>query len=183
MSKFARYERARPKMSDSSKPEALVRRAEIRDCKALAEIKTEREGSGDIGAQRDWFESLLSRPSELVLVGEVSREVVAYGRVVHHQGSVGCPAGWYLVGLVVSPPHRRRGIGRFLTEERLEWIAGRAPEAFYFANERNAPTIDLHGTLGFVEMTRDFTFPGVQFEGGGGILFHVDLRTGPGGGA
>jgi hypothetical protein len=36
-------------------------------------------------------------------------------------------------------------------------------------------SIDLHRDLAFVEVTRDFTFPGVTFEGGSGILFMTAL--------
>ena len=72
---------------------------------------------------------------------------------------------------------RRRGIGIELTRQRLAWIGDRAGSAYYFANARNVPSIDLHAKLGFAESTRDFTFPGASFEGGAGILFRVDLRA------
>ena len=40
-------------------------------------------------------------------------------------------------------------------------------------------SIDLHRQLGFVELTRDFTFPGASFEGGVGILFNTELGQRP----
>jgi hypothetical protein len=64
-----------------------------------------------------------------------------------------------------------------LTPQRLAWIGDRADAAYYFANARNVTSIDLHGKLGFIEVTRDFTFPGASFEDGAGILFRVDLRA------
>jgi ribosomal protein S18 acetylase RimI-like enzyme len=138
-------------------------------------ILTEREGGGDVLARRDWFEGQVDSPGAFLLVAEVAGKVVGYGRVVHHPGSEGCPPGCYLVGLVVSPTFRRHGIGRELTISRLRWVAERASEVFYFANERNRATIDLHAALGFREMTGDFTFPGVTFLGGRGVLFRAEL--------
>lgn len=35
--------------------------------------------------------------------------------------------------------------------------------------------LGLHASLGFVKVTRDFTFPGVEFRGGVGVLCRVDL--------
>ncbi len=85
------------------------------------------------------------------------------------------PAGWYLSGVIVAEDYRRRGIGRRLTQARLNWIAERDRAAYYFSNARNRASIDLHRAFGFVELTRDFTFPGASFEGGVGILFKAEL--------
>src|SRR5215213_6291577 len=38
------------------------------------------------------------------------------------------PARWYLIGLVVAPDHRGKGIGRALTEARIAYALDRAPE-------------------------------------------------------
>lgn len=76
----------------------------------------------------------------------------------------------------MRPDQRRRGIGRALTLARLEWIAARGEKAYYFANEMNRASIDLHAAVGFVELTRDFQHPGAQFSGGSGILFECDFR-------
>jgi ribosomal protein S18 acetylase RimI-like enzyme len=177
VSEFARYEPKRTPKAGSSRTEtANVRPAEVRDCETLAEILTRREGQGDVAGRRSWFESQVDGPEGLLLVAEVAEKVVGYGRVTRHPGSEGCPPGWYLAGLVVSPAFRRQGVGRQLTTRRVEWVAERAPEVFYFANERNGATIHLHADLGFREVTRDFTFPGVTFQGGRGILFRADLQ-------
>ncbi len=80
--------------------------------------------------------------------------------------------------MIVDPAHRRRGIAAELTRRRLKWIAERAGEAFYFANARNQVSIDLHARFGFVELTRDFAYPGATFAGGAGILFRADLVMG-----
>jgi GNAT superfamily N-acetyltransferase len=180
VSQFARYEADRPAATSSPWTEHLrVRPAAVRDSGALAEILIQREGGGDVVAHRNRFNDLVDRAGKLLLVAELAVGVVAYGYADHHGGSEGCPPGWYLVGLVVSPPFRRHGIGRLLTTRRLDWIAERASEAFYFANERNRATIDLHTELGFKELTRDFAFPGVAFRGGSGVLFRADLDATP----
>ena len=85
------------------------------------------------------------------------------------------PCGYYLVGVIVAPPARRRGVGRALTEARLAWIGGRAREAWYFANAQNDASLELHRQLGFEEVTRSFWFPEVTFDGGEGVLCRVRL--------
>ncbi len=80
------------------------------------------------------------------------------------------PAGWYLLGLVVDPRERRRGIGAQLTASRTRWIWERAAEAWYFANARNLVSLELHARLGYREVTRDLWVPGVTFDGGVGVL-------------
>ena len=80
----------------------------------------------------------------------------------------------------MRPILRRRGVGHALTLARLEWIATRSEKAYYFANDRNQASVDLHAVLGFVELTRDFHHPGAQFSEGTGILFECDLRMSKG---
>lgn len=164
---------------------ALVRKATPSDLEALARISAEREGVA-IETSRDalvrvWFVGDASSRRQLE-VAEIDGQVVAFGKVMHFTPAVDAPpdiapAGWYLSGLVVSPDHRRRGIGLALTRSRLVWIAERASEAYFFASAVNRPTIDLHVRCGFVEVTRRFSYPGVTFTGGVGILFRKGLTS------
>ena len=85
------------------------------------------------------------------------------------------PPGWYLVGVIIGPAYRRRGVASELTRVRLAWIAQRARQAYYFANSVNRATIDLHARLGFRQVCRDFTFPNARFSGGVGVLFRIEL--------
>jgi ribosomal protein S18 acetylase RimI-like enzyme len=172
MADFARYRPGRRRTHGGASID--VRVAETGDADDIAAIHSTRERV-PVEESRRRVEGWVDSPDSLVLVAEVSGAIAAYGRSVR-LAAEGCPEGWYLAGLVVGPEFRRRGIGRALTIARLELIAERAGEAFYFANERNRATIDLHAALGFSELTRDFTVPGVTFEGGGGILFRIDLR-------
>lgn len=87
------------------------------------------------------------------------------------------PAGYYLVGLAVGSECRRQGVGTALTVARLDWVGQLASQAWYFANAGNVASMRLHERLGFREVTRAFSFPGVSFAGGVGILFRADLAA------
>ncbi len=97
-------------------------------------------------------------------VAPVKGEVVGYGICKFnvwsekHEES-GLPDGWYLSGLQVLSSHRRRGIGRALTEHRLMWLSERTDVVYYNADEVNGPSIELHERLGFVEVARGILPP------------------------
>jgi ribosomal protein S18 acetylase RimI-like enzyme len=177
-SRWARY---RPGTPRGPWPDGLVvREARPIDCPEIARITHERDGV-DLAAARERCGRDLRDPDRLLVVAEVGGELAGFARAGRWEPPSdgpenAAPAGWYLFGVIVRDRWRRRGIGLELTRRRLAWIADRAGDVYYFANARNAASIDLHGKLGFVEVTRDFTFPGMSFEGGVGILFHVDVR-------
>ena len=79
--------------------------------------------------------------------------------------------------MIVAPALQRRGVGAELTRRRLQWIAERAGEAFYFVDAENRASRALHERFGFAELTRDFTYPGVTFPEGGGVLYRLDLTA------
>jgi ribosomal protein S18 acetylase RimI-like enzyme len=165
----------------SVKPLHLVRpatHADLEECVALARLAApERTAS-------EWRGSLLrdvDDPAHRLVVAEVGGTVVAYGRTrLFEPGPEAppdtAPRGYYLIGVFVHPEERRRGIAAALTQARLEWIAARADEAWFFANARNSASIELHRPFGFEEVTRRFSFPGLAFDGGEGILFRLRLR-------
>jgi ribosomal protein S18 acetylase RimI-like enzyme len=150
------------------------------DAHGMAMLMAEREGIG--------FEEALDRTRRglktdaeragLVLVAEASEALVGYARARHmpdaEVSACDVPGGWYLMGIIIAAPFRRRGIGAELTRLRLNWLAGRAAETHYFCNSLNLPSIDLHRRFGFVEVRRGIRFPAAQFSGGGvGVLFTV----------
>jgi ribosomal protein S18 acetylase RimI-like enzyme len=133
------------------------------------------------GARRQ-FESD-SKQGNLTAVAECDGVVAGFGRSRWVEAITDCrysvPGGWYLLGVIVTPEMRRRGIATALTRYRLEWIGRRANEAFYFANSLNGASIDLHAKLGFIEIQRPFAFPDASFSGGGvGVLFRASLPHG-----
>jgi ribosomal protein S18 acetylase RimI-like enzyme len=156
------------------------------DVAGIARLMHERDAVAlDVAEERtrQWVET--PRGERLLLVARADGQVAGYGRVLRIEGTASAdgaeppPAGWYLMGVIVDPAIRRRGIGLALTRERLRWIALRSREAFFFANSINRASIDLHNRVGFKEVRRDFEFPGATFNGGGiGILFRVDLSAG-----
>ncbi len=92
-------------------------------------------------------------------VASVEGEVVGYAVCRYHawserNGDPGLPEGWYLAGLSVLPSHRRRGVGRALTEHRITWLSERTDMVYYTVAEVNGPSIDLHEALGLVEVAR-----------------------------
>lgn len=110
-----------------------------------------------------------------LFVAVVEERVVGYGRVAyfdppHDAPADVAPAGYYLSGLLVPLPWRGLGVGQRLTMVRLAWIFERADYAWYFTNARNQASLALHAKLGFTEVTREFSYPGVTFDGGIGVL-------------
>ena len=176
--RFAEYEPGSRDRVRAAVQGLRIQPAARNDLPALAAIAAEREEE----PAEKWLESLgrtlerVRRGSALLLVATATGEPIAYAKAERYvpaepAPSNAAPGGWYLAGVVVRPARRRLGIGAALTEARLDWIAGRAATAYYFANERNRASIDLHATLGFREIARDFHHPHARFEGGAGILF------------
>lgn len=131
-----------------------------------------------------WSDSLLrdlENPAHRLVVAEDRDTIIGYGRARLFEPEPEAPAdiaprGYYLTGVFVGPDHRRHGIGTALTQTRLDWISKRATDAWFFANARNTASIELHRRFGFEEVTRHFSFPGLTFDGGKGILFGLRLR-------
>lgn len=165
----------------SGTPPATIREAAADDLAACAALIVGRVG-GDLDARRERLASALDRDDHQLLVAVAGLEVAGFGQVMPFVAPSGAPAdvapdGYYLVGLVVAPAWRRRGIGEALTTTRMGWVAQRADAAWCFANARNGATLDLHRRLGFVEVSRRFTFPGVTFAGGDGVLLRARLPS------
>lgn len=136
------------------------------------------------GVTGGWGERLradLSGVGRALFVARVEQAVAGYGRVRWFSPPPGsaadtAPAGWYLAGLLVAPDRRGWGAGAALTRARVGWVAERADEVWCYANARNAVSLALHAAIGFEEVTRDFSVPGVSFEGGVGMLGRLRLR-------
>jgi ribosomal protein S18 acetylase RimI-like enzyme len=150
------------------------------DIHAIAAIIMAREGD-TIDAALDRARKWLTAPAEThpIFVARTHGAVAAYGRITFTKIAApdsNVPVGWYLTGVVVDEPFRRQGIARELTRVRLQWVAQRADEVFYFANSTNLASIDLHREFGFKEIRRPFAFPGATFTNGIGVLFRAQLR-------
>jgi ribosomal protein S18 acetylase RimI-like enzyme len=160
----------------------LVRAAVTGDLEDLARLALIHTVGGSPSDFRDRFAEDLASDGRCLLVAVEDDAVVGYGRAWWFEPERDPPAnlaprGYYLLGLVVDPDHRRRGIARSLTAERLAWVRGRgAHEVWYFTNAANTASQQLHRRLGFEEVTRDFVFPRVSFDGGVGVLCRASLH-------
>ncbi len=184
MSLFAEYEPAAQRRPVQAR-DLAIRKACLRDLPRLAQLSQQRHGGQEQDHLRSWRSALQEAEDEeraLVLVAVILGEQVAFGgarRIDPRDEPTdrAVPAGWSLTGVIVYAGQRKRGLGHALTQARLDRIAERADCVYYFASAQNRATIDLHHRLGFVELTRDFSFPRVTFTGGVGILFRADFRT------
>ena len=185
MVEFAKY---RLKRSGPRVTSVIVRLAKPNDAQAIAKISE--AGDEDAAdhlreASREIEQQDAGDASKVVFVADVGATVVGFARagylVPPDAVSENCvPEGWYLKGLTVMPDHRGRGIGSFLTQSRLDWLAGRTNVVRYFVNSRNWVAIELHKKLGFREVRRDIWVPKVTFSGGGtGILYELTLERRP----
>lgn len=161
-----------------------VRRASIADADAITAISVARNG-GDAAETRSRVQTELEPERDgtrsAVFVAEDRRRVVAFSRVRRAEAfddvepELRPPTGWYLLGIVVVPAERRRGIGRALTRARLDWLAERTHECFYFVRATNRASIDLHAPFGFVVHMRRFRYPRTGLEPGEGVLLRAAL--------
>ncbi|HOC13311.1 MAG TPA: GNAT family N-acetyltransferase [Propionicimonas sp.] len=107
------------------------------------EIVLQREG-GHSDAWRSRLEKAPTAPDQVTLVALVETQVVGYGsarrltpRTLKPDAAV--PDGWYLTGVIVDRPSRRRGVASRLTEARLRWLSGRTGRVWYFVSDRIRP--------------------------------------------
>ena len=164
------------------KSDFLVREGRARDAGSCVFLALMSSPGSDASIWRTTFLEDIERPDRLLVVAECAGEVIGYGRVVRFEPEADAPTdvappGYYLMGLVVHPDHRRRGVAAALTQARLDWMSKQADEAWYFANARNAASIALHASFAFEEVTRSFAFPRVDFDRGEGILFQRRFRS------
>lgn len=186
--RFAEYApRVSSMLQGAEPPDIRIRIARRSDVDPVAIILRERNGGrvSDYVARLNAPFSLTHNGDQLHLVAEVSGHVVGYGQTRSFERPEGAPAnaapaGWYLSGVNIRRSFRRQGIAKRLTQCRLDWLTSRTHDVYYFANSQNKASIDLHASFGFVEVTRDFWFPGVGFRGGVGILFRLTLNRASG---
>ncbi len=180
MSLFAEYApggAARPRVEGLA-----IRFAEPADLDVVAALATARNGGSLEERRARISRELRHRRRQRLFVAETADGVIGYAWVKRFRAAPdappGCaPDGWYLLGVVVDPAWRRRGVGTALTRARLDFIAHRASQAYYAANAGNRPSIDLHVQFGFTELSRDFVLPRVHFAGGKGVLFRAELTS------
>lgn len=154
----------------------VVRAATPDDAVVIAALDGERNGV-DPATIVDKVRAHLAAARDPVLVAEVDGDAVGFGRlgwVEPGPAHRNAPRGWYLVGVIVRPDQRRRGVGHALVRARLALAAALgAAEVFSATSAQNLTSLALHERFGFTELTRDFELPGVAFPGG--VLLRVAL--------
>lgn len=160
-------------------PDLTIRMACREDLPSTAALAAQREG-GDLAEWAAIHSRQFDDDKRVLLVAIHHGEVIGYAWLawltpVAHGGR-NAPDGWYLSGVVVAPAHRRRGIGRRLTQARIDWVLEREPAAHYVVSASNPASRTLHAELGFVEVTDDFVVPGVVFARHDGLLCRLDAR-------
>ncbi|TRV79778.1 GNAT family N-acetyltransferase [Streptomyces sp. 130] len=150
---------------------ADLARASIEDAQALAVLQTAVRG-GPVAPWAERIERVVSGARSAVVLARVEGETVGYGNVAFlpEHPLDGAPGGYYLTGVTVAPPWRRRGIGEALTRWRMAWTWERSDVSWCFASARNQTSLDLHQALGFTEVRRAPSIQGVGFDGGEGVL-------------
>jgi GNAT superfamily N-acetyltransferase len=120
------------------------------------------------GAAADWRQTLTRTVRDgqrrALFVAEARGQVVGYGRVVYPRADPeeerAAPPGWYLLGLVVDQPWRRRGVGEALTRARMAWVSERSDRLYYFTGQGNLASQALHERLGFTPLPGTWIPPG-----------------------
>jgi ribosomal protein S18 acetylase RimI-like enzyme len=155
--------------------DVAVRDACDADVPAIAGLLRQRH-SGEISAHAARIERVMRSGLELFCVAEHCDQVVAFGQSGRIEpppdAPPNCvPAGFYLLGIIVNEPHRRRGVGAAVTRHRLSKLFALSDTVYYFTNENNLASIVFHRPFGFRELARNIWAPGVMFTGGAGVLF------------
>jgi len=179
---MSNFEQEPAVIGEELSPDIVARGSEIGDLLALARIQAAR-GGRDVHATLTRLRAEHRRISrgeanKHVCVALRGDQVVGFARVAwlptdRMDGVENLPPGFYLGGAVVDVREQGSGIEKVLTVHRMNWVRGRANELFYIANADNQETINFHGQLGFVEVTRDFVFPGALSRDAGGILLRA----------
>lgn len=163
--------------------DAVIRPATYADVEELTSIKL----TVVVRTAEDWIAAIdkTAQGERLLLVAVIDGKIggFAQAHALDEDPEEHAPAGIYLTGVTVLPQHRRAGLAHAFTNARLDWIAERADEAWYFAAVENAASIRMHEAFGFVEVSRGPLIHGVTFETEG-VLFRLDLTASrpPGGG-
>ncbi len=113
-----------------------------------------------------------------LVISSAETGVVAWARAHYWDPQdPSAPSGFYLGGVEVAPKYQGLGLAHRLSRARLAWVAERVADSYSVVNSRNAASIALQRSLGFVEQARAARFGTVEFSGGEGILFRRELQS------
>jgi ribosomal protein S18 acetylase RimI-like enzyme len=160
--------------------------AERRDRDALIGLTAQRNPSmplSDVERVTDRELTSVERdPKYRLFVAELDGKVIGFCRFYDSAGLppekkiFPSPEGWYVMGILVEPSLRRRGIAGFLAEHRLTALreAG-ATEVYSVVDEKNETSLHMHRSFGFEEVAKAEGFLHIRFESGSGRLFRKSI--------
>ncbi|MDH6130651.1 ribosomal protein S18 acetylase RimI-like enzyme [Kitasatospora sp. MAA4] len=160
--------------------DAVLSEAAREDLGVLAALQVRVRG----GSERELVDRLaraLDDERRAVVVARVGGVVAGYANVAFlPQHPVdGAPGGYYLTGVTVDHPWRRRGLGRLLTRWRMAWVWERDTDVRCFVSSANRASIDLHLALGFTVVRTGRSFQGITFAAGEGVLMSARRSAAP----
>jgi len=134
----------------------------------------------------DWLERFardVADPDRHPVVARLDGTLVGYARTLPYvptdEDPPGhAPAGYYLLGLVVTPGARRQGVATALTAARLQWITARADAAYFYTDHDNVASQRMHEALGFRRISKSFWFPAMG-DSKGEVLYGKQLAVAP----
>ena len=130
------FEPYRPQLQDGERPPVVADLRTARHCRAtwrswpVSKRPAKAASQPHIWRGSRSYSPAASPPKALVLAAEHGPSLVGIAKITRFSPPPDsppnvAPAGWYLSGVIVAEDHRRRGIGRRLTQARLNWIAER----------------------------------------------------------
>lgn len=175
----------------------VVRRARPEDAAEITRLTCARQGLGESVVRPridDELKGLTRDGPGCVFVAAIGHHLAGFARTrlleyARDGLPLVLPEGWYLTGVIVDPPWRRRGLGVVLTSARLDWLRRRTDAAYYVANRTNRASVALHERFGFHEIARGFRYARASLEpdvsaayelllpsSGGGVIGDADSR-------
>ena len=109
-----------------------------------------------------------------LFVATAESEVVGCTRLGLVESDAPAPDGFYFLGLVVAPTHRRRGVPEALVDLAIRQARKRTDTLWSFFDVENAASAALHARIGFAEHARgvDSVAGGNGEDPGAGLTRH-----------
>ena len=136
----------------------------------------------EAGSAAEWCGRLsrdVAERDRSLFVAVLGSALVGYTRLGLVQSEASAPDGWYLLGLIVSPEHRRTGVAAGLIRLAAAEASRRTDVLWSFYDVGNDASCLLHARLGFREVARGcIGFPGLSPDSRD-VLVRMALRGDP----
>lgn len=164
----------------------LCRLAQVSDLDVIARLMAQRNPTTPFEQTLKQTEKELTIAqtdhSYQLLVAEVNNQVVGFCRFYDSKGLpaqkrlYAAPEGWYAMGTLIDPIMRRRGIARFLTENRFTILREiGVSEIYSMVDGTNQTSLQMHRDFGYEQIASAPGFLHIKFECGEGHLFRYRL--------